>query len=135
MLYSLIPFILLALASALLIFEMNRRTASTIATSANRQENQKSLNKTVVSLTVLFIVMTLPGAVVTSFLYAYLFNSGEIGNLVIIVCDCFSFSFHALNFLILLLTNKRFLREVKAYLSRTITNDPTTRNRTITKAR
>ena len=92
---------------------MNKRTASTVATSANRQENQKSLHKTVVSLTVLFIVMTLPGAVVTSVLYAYLEMHGDLGKLLITICDCISFSFHVLNFLILLLTNKRFLKVVK----------------------
>jgi len=113
-LYSLIPFTLLTLSSTLLIVETNKRTASTVATSANRQENQRSLQKTVVSLNVLFIVMTLPGAVVTSVLNAYLETYGDLGKLLITICDCISFSFHALNFLILLLTNKRFLREAKA---------------------
>ncbi len=113
--YSLIPFILLSLSSGLLIYEINKRMPTGIATSANRHENQKSLHKTVVSFAVLFILMTLPGAIVTSFLNSFLQSSGDLGLLVITICDCITFSFHALNFLILLLTNKRFQRELKTY--------------------
>ena len=115
--YSLIPFILLLVSSLLLIYEMKRNNRrSRIFVYARRQENAKSLNKTVVFIAILFIIMTLPGAVVTSFLNEFLQTSGDLGNLIINLCDCFTFSFHALNFIILYLNNKRFSKEVRVFL-------------------
>lgn len=59
--------------------------------------------------------MTSPGAIVTSFLNSVLQSSGHWGLVIISVCDCITFSFHALNFIILIVTNKRFFREVKSF--------------------
>ncbi len=122
--YSLIPFVLLLLSSLLLIYEINKKTRLVANhQSVSRHENNKSLNKTIVLIAILFIIMTSPGAIVTSFLNAFLQSSGDLGNFVIEICDCITFSFHALNFLILLLTNKRFAKEVKNhYLGQISTN-------------
>lgn len=76
--------------------------------------------------------MTSPGAIVPSFLNPFLQSSGDLGNFVIEICDCITFSFNAFNFSILLLTNnKRFAKEVKNhYLGQMSTNinlSPTTK--------
>lgn len=102
------PFILLAISSLLLIYEINRKTRNlgALSSSSQRQENQRSLNKTVVFFALLFVIMTSPGAIVTSFLNSVLQSSGHWGLVIISVCDCITFSFHALNFIILIVTNK-----------------------------
>lgn len=111
-----IPFILLGISSLLLIFEINKKSGN-VTISAQRLESRRSLNKTVVSLALLFIIMTSPGAVVTSFLNSYLQSIGASGNEVIILCDCVSFGFHAFNFLVFILTNKRFAQEVRNFFN------------------
>jgi len=110
----LVPFILLITASALLIYEIQKKSAGR-SVSQNRSDSQRALNKTVVSVTIVYIVITTPVAVVTSFLNSLLQSSGEIGNLIINIADSVSFSFHAFNFFILYLTNKRYSKEVRAF--------------------
>ena len=113
-----IPFILLLISSILLIYEINKRNnriGTTTTVVMQRQENAKSLHKTVVFIAILFIVMTFPGAFVTSFMNSFLQSSGNEGNLVINLCDCFTFSFHALNFIVLYFTNKKFSKEVRIF--------------------
>lgn len=97
----------------MLIYEINKKTGN-VTISVQRQASRKSLNKTVVMLALLFIIMTSPGAVVTSFLNSYLQTTG-VGNIVIIFCDCITFGFHAFNFIVLFVTNKRFKEEVKNF--------------------
>ncbi len=111
--YSLIPFILIISTNILLIYEIKKQTAS--IKSATKDAKSRAMNRLVILLALLFIVLTLPGAVVTSILNKVLQERGIVGFVIINICDCLSFSFHALNFLIVMLTNKRFAYEVKAY--------------------
>ena len=108
--------------------------SSSVSASQQRQDSQRALNKTVLIVTITYIVMTTPVAVVTSFLNSQLQSSGELGDLIINLGDSVSFSYHAYNFLILFFTNKRYSKEVKMYFSpkrstaRTVTGTTGTRN-------
>jgi hypothetical protein len=62
--------------------------------------------------------MTIPGAVMSSLFYARLQSLSNLGNLIITIGDSITFTFHSLNFSILLFTNKRFARELKKYLGK-----------------
>ena len=110
------PFILLLIASTLLIYELKKRTRN-LQVSRHRQESERALNKTVLVEAILFVSMTAPTAIATSFLNSYLQTSGAIGNLIILICNSITFSYHAYNFLIIFWTNKRFSKEVKAFFN------------------
>lgn len=62
-------------------------------------------------MTLLFILLTGPDAV-CSMLYSQIISLPN-GELIIILLDCITFSYHALNILVLSLSNKEFLRQLK----------------------
>lgn len=64
------------------------------------------MNITVIIMTLLFILFTGPGAVVSLF-YNSLKRTYP-GKVVLFFGDSLQFSYHALNFVIVLLTNKKF---------------------------
>ena len=64
-LYSYIPFVLLVIANALLVHHMARSKSK--ARSRKRTSNQRSMNITILVLTVLFVVFTGISTVVTIF--------------------------------------------------------------------
>ena len=122
--YSYVPFSLLALANFLLIFSLRNRgkigasshQASTAnnSSSANNSKSskEKSMNRTVIIITLLFIALTCPGAI-GSIYYNSLVRT-KVGQLILFFLDSLTFSYHGLNFIILLLTNKKFEAEFKA---------------------
>ncbi len=48
-------------------------------------------------------------------LNSFLQQSGAFGTMIIAICDCCAFTYHSLNFVIIMLTNKRFAGEVKKF--------------------
>nr|QVK45794.1 G protein-coupled receptor [Proales similis] len=119
-LYSLIPFSLLLLSNFLLIWTIRARQAvrssahpvSSNHGSANghHKHENKFLNRMVLFLTALFIAMTLPSAVV-SFFYGELYRT-PLGNAVVNFIGALTFSYHGLNFFILIASNKRFREQM-----------------------
>lgn len=65
-------------------------------------------------MTLLFIVLTSPGAICSQF-YNTLIVSYS-GNVILFSSDCIAFSYHALNILILCISNKHFLRKLQQAL-------------------
>ena len=72
------------------------------------------MNITVITLTIMFIVLTLPGTIVTILSDGLLLIPG--GLTLISIADTLDFLFHACNFIILLITNKRFSDETRQVL-------------------
>ena len=60
----------------------------------------------------LFIVLTLPGAIVSGYYYPELSQS-DLGVLLLVLFDDITFSYHSLNFFVLLFTNTKFNSELK----------------------
>ena len=60
----------------------------------------------------LFIVLTLPGAIISGYYYPELSQS-DLGVLLLTLCDDITFSYHSLNFFVLLFTNTKFKSELK----------------------
>ena len=112
--YSLIPFILIITTNMLLIYEIKKQTGN--IKSASKDAKNKALNRLVIIMALLFIALTLPAAVVTIILNKVLQTSGVVGFVIINLCDCLAFSYHALNFMIVMLTNKRFMIEVTVFV-------------------
>ena len=122
-LYSFLPFTMLAIANLLLIvflFKLSRsllvaRTSITISAvqsnvRSSRAQKQKSLNMTVISLTLIFILMTSASAVCSIFFESWI--KSYTGTIVITLSDSICFSYHGLNFVLLLFTNKKFAMHV-----------------------
>ncbi len=126
------PFTLLAIFNTLLIILLQikrRRSQGNISSSTNQTSSktnkQRSLNITVITLTTLFIVMTMFGTL-ASIYYDTLLES-ETGLIILYVFDAIATSYHALNFIFLLITNKRFREEALGILGkRSILNSSST---------
>ena len=111
-LYSFIPFTLIAISNILLLLHLNElRKNSTTTVSSPLSRKQFEINVTIIVITILFILFTSPGAVISQF-YSVLISS-DIGNIIIYVGDCFTFSFHAYTIIIFRVTNKEFSRKLK----------------------
>ena len=113
--YSFIPFISLTVINILLIFDLHKRSR-TIMDSVNStfKKNQISISVSVVLMTLLFVFFTCPSAVASQ--YYDTLVSTYTGNIVLFAADCFAFSYHALNIIILILSNKQFDRKFQLAL-------------------
>ena len=112
--YSFVPFGLLFLVNILLTVDLRQNTRY-LTTMASKRRSQLSMNVSVVIMTILFIVFTCPGAVCSQF-YNVLVTT-HTGNIILFVSDCFAFSYHALNTIVLCATNKDFMRKFKVALA------------------
>jgi hypothetical protein len=108
--YSFIPFILLVIINIFLIVDLNKKKRMASVQNSVIKENQLSITFSIILLTILFIVFTSPSAVSSQF-YNILLTTYT-GNIILFACDCFAFSYHALNIIILCLSNKQFLRKL-----------------------
>ena len=111
-LYSYIPFVLLAINNLLLIHSI--RSHHTITLTNSSKTKQRSLNKTVLLITALFIVLTLPSSI-ASIYYDQLIVSSA-GFVILIALDSLTFSYHSFNIFVLLYTNKKFKRDFKVFI-------------------
>jgi len=105
---------LLTIINILLIIDLNRKIQSSASSSIRNtriSKNQRAINITLIIMTLLFILLTGPNAV-CSMLFSQIMKLPN-GELIIILLDCITFSYHALNILVLCLSNKEFLRQLK----------------------
>ena len=111
-LYSYIPFILLFVTNIFLIITVKIKSKLSAVKLTDLQKRKKKLmNITVICVTLLFICFTLPGAVVSS-MFNVLIQSYT-GTVLLFVADSLQFSYHSLNLIILLITNRKFSRKLK----------------------
>ena len=124
--YSYIPFMLLALTDALLIrfLKRNRRRVSSVssAASSSRKNDKSSVNRLVISLTILFITLSLPGTISSAYYTQFIVT--DVGEMIIFLFDGIAFSYHAYNIIILSLTNKKFFTELKLLFNLIDRSDP-----------
>jgi len=109
-LYSFIPFTLLAIINILLIIDLHQNKRISSADN-NSKITQREINTSIIIMTLLFIIMTAPCAV-CSMLYSQILrlNNGEI---IIMTLNCITFSYHAFNNIVLCLSSKHFLKQIK----------------------
>ena len=111
-LYSYAPFALLAIANFLLILHLRLRAKKSSVKSSDAQKKKNAkMNLTVIIITLLFIVMTLPSALVSIY-----YNDLVItytGLAWAIFGNSIGFSYHGFSFFILYSTNSRFRDEFK----------------------
>lgn len=115
--YSMIPFVILVVVNSLLIYHSIRNPPSlAFSQSKTRKAKNKTMTYTITTLTIMFIVTTLPYSIATGYWYDSL-NSNKNGRIIIGTLSLLSFSYHSFNFVIFFLTNKQFLRECKSFIS------------------
>lgn len=113
-LYSLIPFLVLAISNFGLIYVLYYKKKSLTSrkfssTSEKKDKHDRRMNLTVLLMTFLFILMTFPIAM-ASFFFERL-STTNYGNFIIILVDFISFCYHGLSFIIMIFTNKIFYKE------------------------
>lgn len=67
-------------------------------------------------MTVAFIMLTLPNAIAGGYYIAVLFST-RLGTMILFITDCLAFSFHSFNFIVFLISNKRFNEEFRRMIS------------------
>ena len=108
--YSYIPFCMIAVANFLLVISILRKNKVSTATTTNAKKRNIFMNITVFSITILFIVLTCPGAIASSY-FNVLIQSYS-GRVILFSVDSLTFSYHSLSFITLFITNKKFSKEL-----------------------
>ena len=73
------------------------------------------MTKMILFLTFLYIVLSLPGVIVTGYMYDYVYSL-DVGLMLVNLINAVQFSYPALNFFILCFSNKMFANEVKSMI-------------------
>ena len=115
--YSYIPFVLLSIISILLSVELKR-----MENSRTQCLRLKQNSHTAMAMTLMFIIFTLPTAVVSKY-YNTLVLTFE-GNIILFAANSFTFSYHAFNIFILCIFNEKFLNSLKNLFTKN--SQPTT---------
>ena len=69
----------------------------------------------------LFIILTFPGAIISGYFFIDLIQT-DVGSMLLILFDDITFSYHALNFFMLIYTNRKFYAELKFVLKLAMKN-------------
>ena len=115
LLYSGIPCILLVVINVVFLTKLctvRKKVAHAIPRRGVHKHSKSSrLNATVIALTAIYVVCTVPAAYVEFNLFEMLKTEG--GRVFMTVSDTLAFSYHALNFFIIYKLNHRFKRNLK----------------------
>ena len=111
------PLSLLLILNCLIIlkatqFSRHQRETATI-TSSTRKKTQ--MTRTILVITFLYITISIPGIVITGYLFSSIIVLDE-GVMVVNMFNDILFSYPALNFFILFFSNKQFAEEAKRIL-------------------
>lgn len=131
------PFVLLIISNTLIIYKATHfdRTHSEAVASSNRngiinknrdikrqKRNKLQMTRTILCITILFIVLTTPGVFINGVFYNQL-RSLNFVQMLVNIATGFSFSYQAFNFFILYFSNKMFAAQVKVCLFGTNENN------------
>ena len=116
--YSYIPYLALVASNAgLIIFLSLHQKKHTASSSSQATGTRKSsVNITVISITLLFVVLTFPSSVISIY-FDKLFTV-EWGFVVIFSGEFLQYTYYALSFPVLMISNKRFREKFCAILTK-----------------
>ncbi len=72
---------------------------------------------TVLISTGLFVIMTLPSAIAGGYYLTELLQTDS-GKVILFICDNILFTYHSINLIILMISNKQFWRECKIMVTK-----------------
>jgi len=109
-------------------FRLNRNSSSENTTEkrvkplSTKNSKNESMNKTIITMTIMFLAVTLPTAY-ASFFFADMIQS-DMGYFLIVLFNCITFSYHGLYFFLLMFSNNKFKREVlKLFIPKNVSNN------------
>lgn len=105
----------MCILNTMLVYNIKYKHHNLIHTTRESSDRKKSLSFTVLIITTVFIVLTLPNNILNAF-FLPLFDT-EYGYNIFFLTDCLAFTYHGFNFLLLLITNKRFYAEFKEIMN------------------
>ena len=108
------PYFFMICSNLLLAYDIIFMQTS-IQVTEDSINKRKSLSITILIITTVFIVFTLPDNIMNAFFLPILF-SVDYGYHLLFFCDCLAFTFHGLHFIILIVSNKLFKKELKLML-------------------
>ena len=96
-------------------FRINRNNSNSNSEKRGKPISKKiskneSMNKTIITMTIMFLAVTLPTAS-ASFFFADMIQT-DLGYFLIVLFNCITFSYHGLYFFLLIFSNNKFKREV-----------------------
>ena len=107
-LYSFVPFGVLLIVNVLLVRAMRQKVRDLAGSSFISKKKQLSITLSVMLMTLLFIVFTLPIAIGS--LLVNTLTTTHNGKLVLFSFGCFSFTYHAFNLVAVCRFNKHFCK-------------------------
>ena len=117
-----IPYALLLIINSLIIFIATQFTraqkaAATVAMgSVSGARRKAQMTRMILMITFLYIILSLPGAIVSGYFYNDIFALDH-GTMLINLLNAIQFTYPACNFFILFFTNKLFAKEIKSVFS------------------
>jgi hypothetical protein len=110
----LVPLAIIILSNATLITTLLKRRKKFAKNDDQNAHKFDKMNKVVISITILFLIFTVPASIPLFFISIFFTDEGRLATQII---DCFSFSYYALNFFITYFSNNLFRKEVKKFLT------------------
>jgi hypothetical protein len=105
----------------MIIYKANRFTRIQVQRNLSEQPESNSrkseMSRTILTITFLFVGFNMPGAIVNGFFYNQVV-AFDFGPVIINILAIITFSFPALNFFILIYSNKLFVKEIKILILR-----------------
>jgi hypothetical protein len=117
----------MSVSNILLVCVILFKKQNSIDISEDSNSKRKSLSFSVLVLTTMFIILTLPDNILNAFFLTPLFEENY-GYVVLFMMDNIAFTYHALHFAILLVTNKRFAKELKKLFKVCVTSNKVVNN-------
>ncbi len=113
--YSFLPFVLIFTLNLLLVYSVYKKKIEN-TTGGEHRAKFKSMTRTVMSITFIFIIMTSPISIASIFYNELVLTYS--GLICLDLLNSLCFTYHALNIFILVFTNKKFVTELKQLLTR-----------------
>ena len=121
--YSYAPFTILLIINCRLIYEFKNRKVQGVESDATRRR-RRAMNRTVIFVTFLFVIMTLPMAIV-GHMYVWLVKVSY-GQIIILICGRLSSSYQGYNIIFFYFTNQKFAQALRCCFSSRTFNDAST---------
>jgi hypothetical protein len=117
----------MSVSNILLVYVLLFKKQNSIDISEESNSKRKSLSFSVLFFTTMFIVLTLPVSILNAFFLKPLLEINY-GYVVLFMMDNMAFTYHGLHFTILLVTNKRFAKELKTFFKVCVTSNKVLNN-------
>lgn len=114
------PFSILFILNSLIIFKATKfQRSQKVAVASNKKSIRRKaeMTRTVYSITIIYIITTLPSAIIGGYYYGYIITLAT-GQLIINIVNAIQSIYQSFNFLILYFSNKLFAAEVNQMLLR-----------------